>query len=239
MENIDRVRPVLDDFLKAAKIILADDLVSAVLFGSAAEDKLRNSSDVNLILVLKKFNPSVMLDMQEDYRNALAAVKLSIMFILEEELPDAAESFSVKFSDILSRHKIMYGKNIFGDLEISRHSIIVRTRQVLLNLRMRLREKFVLSGRRSEQLSLLIAESAGPLRSSAKTILELRGKNPVTPKEALIALCREIQGEWSDTLQALSDARESGLTDYSRAQKCIQSIMDLTVAMQKILPSDR
>src|SRR4051812_12577206 len=49
------VASVLSDFAARARDVLADDLVSVVLFGSAAEGRLRPTSDVNLILVLRGF----------------------------------------------------------------------------------------------------------------------------------------------------------------------------------------
>ena len=51
------VASVLSDFAAQARDVLAGDLVSVVLFGSAAEGRLRATSDVNLILVLRSFDP--------------------------------------------------------------------------------------------------------------------------------------------------------------------------------------
>ena len=52
------IAEVLNSFLQSAKDALGPDLLSVVLFGSAAEGKLRATSDLNLILVLASFtNP--------------------------------------------------------------------------------------------------------------------------------------------------------------------------------------
>jgi len=51
------VSNALSTFLAAARDALAGDLVSAVLFGSAAEGRLGPASDVNLLLVLRTFSP--------------------------------------------------------------------------------------------------------------------------------------------------------------------------------------
>lgn len=50
---------VLSSFLASAQRSLADDLLSAVLFGSAAEGALRKSSDVNLILILRRYDSAL------------------------------------------------------------------------------------------------------------------------------------------------------------------------------------
>ena len=66
------------------------------------------------------------------------------MFIRENEIDTAAESFAVKFADIESRHKVLYGKDYFSNLEISREALKFRLKQVLTNQILRLREKYVL-----------------------------------------------------------------------------------------------
>jgi len=47
---------VLDEFVAAAREAFGHDLVSIVLFGSAAEGALRATSDVNVIVVLRAFD---------------------------------------------------------------------------------------------------------------------------------------------------------------------------------------
>ena len=49
---------MLDAFLQAVKESFGKDLLSVVLCGSAAEGKLRATSDVNLVLVLSSFEQS-------------------------------------------------------------------------------------------------------------------------------------------------------------------------------------
>jgi Nucleotidyltransferase domain len=53
----ETVRTTLSEFTAAAQQAFADDLVSVVLFGSAAEGRLRATSDVNLVLVLRRADP--------------------------------------------------------------------------------------------------------------------------------------------------------------------------------------
>lgn len=65
----------LSEFIETTKKVLEGDLVSAVLYGSAAEGKLRTTSDVNLILVLRSFEPTKANDLRHPLRAAEAAIK--------------------------------------------------------------------------------------------------------------------------------------------------------------------
>lgn len=53
-----QVKQVLLDFVQAAERAFGADLPSIVLYGSAAEGRLRATSDVNLLVVLSAFDPA-------------------------------------------------------------------------------------------------------------------------------------------------------------------------------------
>ena len=79
------VQRVLDDLVAAAKETLGESLRSVVLFGSAAEGRLRASSDVNVIFVLRRFEPERAARFGEALRLAHAAVRLEPMLLLGPE----------------------------------------------------------------------------------------------------------------------------------------------------------
>ena len=123
----------------------------------------------------------------------------------------------------------IYGKNPFESLHISKESIINRLMQVLLNLRLRLRERYVLVGLREEQLGPIIADISGPLRASASAILHLEGKNASSPKEALEIICKEIPGnDWDEMLSTVSQAREKSILPPGAGEKVIFALIMLT-----------
>jgi predicted nucleotidyltransferase len=204
------VHGVLRDFVTHAQAAFGDALRAIVLFGSAAEGRLRASSDVNLVVVLQRFERAHAEHLQRPLRVAQAAARLTPMFLLEAEVPAVAEAFAVKFDDILHRRVLLFGSDPFEQLTISRAARIARLRQVLLNLKLRLREQFVLRGLREEQLVLTIAEAAAPLRSCAATLLELEGHGASSPKDALRRFAESLPEDVSSTLMArLSEARET------------------------------
>src|SRR3954447_11775063 len=100
----ETVERAITSFVDAAKPAFGANLVSIVLFGSGAEQNLRATSDVNILLVLKRFDQAAADRLREPLRYAHAAVELNAMFLLEAELPAAMEAFAVKFADIQARH---------------------------------------------------------------------------------------------------------------------------------------
>ena len=198
---------VLTNFLDEARGALGDELVSAVLFGSAAEARLTPSSDVNLILVLRGFDAEKLAALSDPLLAAEAAIQLQVMFLLESEIPSAVECFAQKFADILRRHRVVLGKPVFADTKVPRGPEIFRMRQILLNLTLRLREAYVTRGAHAEQAVRVLADTLGPLRAAAATLLELEGA-PTSDSNAALAAVAAAVGAPSDTVASLSAAHE-------------------------------
>src|SRR6202048_3373573 len=202
------VRTALTEFTAAAQQAFADDLSSVVLFGSAAEGRMQQTSDVNVIVVLRRADPAKLEAIGEAYRLAHAAIRLSAMFILESEIAVAKDAFAVKFADIIARHEVLYGADPFVGLTISRDAALHRLLQVLVNLQLRLSERFALSSLYGEQLAMAAADAVGPLRASAAVLLWLESGARVAPRDAL----RQIADETGTAaaLAAITEARETG-----------------------------
>lgn len=208
-ERMVTVEAVLAELVRAAGEALRADLLSVLLFGSAAEGRLRANSDVNVLMLLKSFDAQRVDALREPLRLAHAAARVEVMFLLETELPVAAELFAVKFNDIRSRHRVLYGSDPVQALQIDEAELRRRLREVLLNLAIRLRERYVLISLREEQLARVLADAAGPLRASAVALLKLQGKPAAAPREALESVAAAtLDASFVNAVALLPQARE-------------------------------
>lgn len=230
------VARVLTDFCNAACQAFGDELRAIVLYGSAAEGRLRPTSDVNLLLVLSRFDPNRAADLREPLRLGQTAIKLTTMFLLEAEIAAAAEAFAVKFADISQRRRVLYGADPFAKLAIPRSAELMRLKQTLLNLTLRWRESFVARGLREEQLAAVIAEAAGPLRACAAALLALEGAPAASPKEALEQIVSALPLE-KTVLVNLTEARQNRLLPAGTAGAALFQLIELAQAMHKRVAS--
>ncbi len=227
------VQKQLDEFLAAAQNAFGGDFVAAVLYGSAAEGRLRTVSDVNLILVLRRLDRARIDELREAYRLAHAAVRLEAMFVLEDEIPAAMEAFPVKFADVLARRRLLRGRDPFEGRTIPPALLARHARQVLMNLRLRLRARYALVGLREEQLATVAGEAAGALRSGAAAVCGLEGRPVRSPREALQMVTSELPGgPWDETLVRLSAAREEGALPPGAGPALVFRLMELAEALQ-------
>ena len=184
----ETVTKVLNEFLEAAKAACGTKLEAAVLFGSAAEGRLRPASDVNLILVLSSFEADAAAALAPQLRFAESAIKLRVMFLLASEIPAAAIAFAQKFSDIAKRRTVLYGADPFAGMTPPREALQRQVDQVLLNLGIRLRERAASGWQHEDLLARTLPDAVGPLRACAQSILELGGRSAESPKAALETL---------------------------------------------------
>ncbi len=236
----DRAASLLDQLTQAALKAFGSDLVSLVLFGSAAEGRLRASSDINLLLVLERFDAVEVDAFRAPLRAAHAAARVQAMFMLRDELPAAAELFAVKFSDIRVRHRVLHGPDLVAGLVIPPEALYLRTREVLLNLVLRLRERYTRVSLREEQLVQAIADTAGPLRAAAMAILQLEGRQAAAPKAALESIVADLaDAELTQTLAILSAARERGALPPGTAGPALLALTRLASILRGRLEARR
>jgi len=223
------VERVLRELVALVAEALSEQLRSVVLFGSAAEGSLRATSDVNVVLVLRRFDLARIDGIREALRTAAAAIALRPMFLCEDEIPLASEVFADKLADIVRRRRVLYGDDPFAGLTLSRSAELARLRQLLLNLELRLRQRYALSSLRQEQAALAVADAAGPLRACAAMVLELRGTPAASPKEALLQVVADAhEPALRGIAEQLSVAREQRALPPGQAARALGDLLTLT-----------
>jgi len=227
------VQHAIGRVVEAAAESLDDGLVSIVLYGSGAEKRLRPSSDVNLLFVLKRFDRGKHEALRAELLTAEAAVRLDAMFVLEHELPAAAEAFASKFADVRRRHLLLYGEDLLARLEVPRAAAIFRNRQILLNLILRLRHDLFMRADREEQLARSVADAAAPLRAAAAALTELRGGKVESPRAALAAFAAGLpERDWPEVLGRIVEARETLVLPPGIAETVIRRLMALAESLR-------
>ncbi len=222
----DRVRPVLEDFISGTQAAFGGSLQSIILFGSGAEGRLRPTSDVNLLLVLDNFSAEAAIRLQPQLEMAYATIRLRVMFLLDSEVDAAMQAFAQKFADIGRRRRVLYGPDVFAGRHVSRDAAIRRTRQVLLNLTLRLREQYALTPARPEATVAAMVDAVGPIRTCAAEILELEGHPAASPKDALAAVAQAWPEELGYLPAYFSSLREAATPSAPPPHTALGHVME-------------
>lgn len=221
---------ILQEFVAALVASMGAQLESVVLFGSAAEGRLRATSDVNLLVIATDWTLGQLDAARLPLRSGRAAAGLTVLFLKTAEVAAASESFAVKFADIKARHRVLLGRSPFDSMQITREAALRRVQQVLLNLELRLRERYVMEGDHEERLEQLVADATGPLRASAATLVNLQDGRSVAPKAAL----EELLPARQSSLQAISSVHRGEHLSAGQARQLFAEVLGLITDLAAI-----
>jgi predicted nucleotidyltransferase len=134
MENI------LQAWVKELKQELGNNLVSVILYGSAARgEHVPARSDVNLMLVFKKLDLKHITKVGELMRRKVRKQFPQLVFWTDEELDNAWDVFPLEFEDIKDNHQCLVGKDPFSKRSIDkkrlRYQIEFELRSKLVTMR--------------------------------------------------------------------------------------------------------
>jgi hypothetical protein len=209
------IAATLEDFRAKTVEAFPDSLQSLLLFGSAAEGRLRATSDVNIVMVFSHLDLERVKAWRSQVALLVAAIDLQPLILLADEIPAAAEAFAVKYFDILHRRRVLHGTDPFASLTISDEALQRRVSQVMLNLALRLRHTLFFGNDGGRTRALV--DAIGPLRASAVVLQELARQSLSEPREALLSLAAQ-HGATAliERLQALRISGDPVVTDSSR-----------------------
>jgi predicted nucleotidyltransferase len=222
------VEQALDAFVEALRDTFGERLVSVTLFGSAAEGRLRATSDVNVAVVTRSFTPDDAVRLREPLALARAAVDLRAMMLRLDEVPAAAEAFAAKFADIRRRRFLLWGEDVLGAVAVPRGAEVLRVKQVLLNLVLRTRTAYARPAR-AVDLERLLSDLAGPLRACAAALLDLEGTPAPDARTALERLAA-ADGRFAAAVDAMVAVRRGA--DAAPAADTLFTLLDLAEALR-------
>ncbi|MCD6413291.1 MAG: hypothetical protein J7L54_04020 [Elusimicrobia bacterium] len=115
-----------------------DDIVAAVLFGSACDETYeKGKSDINVCVVKKEIDPPDLKTARRICKN-LKRKDVSFLFLTERHIDTSADSYPLELLDIQQRHRLLLGENIFENLEFKNEDIRLQCERQIKGLRIHL-----------------------------------------------------------------------------------------------------
>lgn len=133
---------LLQEFVKRMQDSLGEDLLSVMLYGSAASGDFHpDYSDLNLLAVLRVVGVPELRRAGKTIEWWAAQKQSSPLLLSLEEANNAADAFPIEFQDISHSHRLLHGRNLFAATQINpqhhRRQVEHELRSSLLNLRAR------------------------------------------------------------------------------------------------------
>jgi hypothetical protein len=201
----------LDQLVEKLRQALPDDLISVVLYGSAAVgDHDEKFSDYNVLCVLGKLTPAQLGATESVFRWWRGQGNPSPLLLTKHEVETSTDCFAIEFHDIKEHHRILYGADVVSALTIDRSFYRAQVEHDLRAKLLRLRQKAasVLSDR--DALCRLLADSVSTFCVLFRHALILHEEEAPGKKREVVARAQERFGIDPAPFYSLLDQRADG-----------------------------
>jgi hypothetical protein len=172
----------------------ADNLVSVVLYGSAADGEFHSGySDVNLLCVLRDTSFASLSRVASVIGWWRKKKHQPPLVLTAEELRTTADVFSIEFTDMKQRYRILFGEDVLRDLKVPMH---LHRSQVEYEMREKLfllRQHVLLAGSEEKHLWEVLLNSLSSFTTLFRHVLiELGEQGRKHSREAVVELAGRL-----------------------------------------------
>jgi predicted nucleotidyltransferase len=231
---------VMAEFVQRMRGAGADNLLSIVLFGSAAQGEFHPEySDVNLLCVLgdasfsslQKISPVI--EWWRKKRHPLPLV------VTSEEMKSSAAEFSIEFIDMKQRYRVLYGEDVLRVLEVPMHLHRFQLEYELREKSFLLRQQLLLANNNETELWDVMLHSLSSFTTLFRHVLvELGEPERKHSRDAVVELSKRLSFDDLPFLQLMDirakkvDRKQLRATDF--AVRYTGAIERVTLAVDRM-----
>lgn len=238
---MSRIQERLDPFVTRIKFAAGPNLMSVIVYGSAATGDVPDKySDINLLCVLR----SASTDQLRKVAPVVSWWGSSFrdkppLFVTLDELRNSADVFAIEMLDVKANHRVLYGDNPVTAIDVPMNLHRVQVEHELRTMVLRLRQQFLLTPDDEAMMEQVLAKSlSGMVTLLRHAIVALGGTAPVSREETITVASKTFQID-SSPLMAVLDLRQgrrpqSGLQQiYRDYMACLTAVI---MQIDKFIP---
>ncbi len=204
-----RAEEDLKELVKRLKDAAGGNLLSAVLYGSAAaEDFHEGHSDLNVLCIMQTLGRA---DLEKLHSAAAWWAKKghpSPLFLTLKELDHSADLFAIELLDIKAARQILCGEDVFARLEVPMNLHRLQVERELRNKTLRLRQIYLSHPGGSRKTLELMTASISSFAALFRHALIALGEAAEASKRGAIHRLGLVLGFDPSPLQTILDVRE-------------------------------
>jgi predicted nucleotidyltransferase len=240
-EGIDVIaEQTINEFVSRLREAAGNNIISVVLYGSAAEGEFHPEySDLNLLCVLKdtsfaslsKIAGAVEWWRKKKYHPPLV--------LTPQELKDTADVFSIEFVDMKQRHRVLYGEDVLRNLDVPMHLHRSQLEYELREKLFLLRQHILVAATREKDLWEVMLNSLTSFTTLFRHVLiELGEQGRKHSREGVEELASRLNFDSSAFVQLMDvRAKRSDRKQFSAgdvAGRYLSAIETVTTAVDKM-----
>lgn len=171
-------------FVNKLKGALCDDLISVILYGSAASGEfVDNHSNLNFLVIVKDSGNSIL-------KNGAKIVdkfpSFEPLFLTEDYINRSTDIFPIEFLDMKENYTVIYGKDLLKDINVDIRNLRFQCEHELKVKLISLRQLYLKSSKNKRLLLYALLKSFTSALHILRNVLRLKGKTPPYKKDLII-----------------------------------------------------
>lgn len=217
---------ILQNFTQDLRNIYPDELLSLILYGSAASGEFVDKhSNLNLLAVLKNTDVEIIRKSSKLVRKFKI---INTLFLSEDYIANSLDIFPIEFLDMQENYFVLHGKDVLKDIQVDMRNLRFQCEHELKAKLLKLRQAYLLLNNKPALRSLLFVSFVSVLHI-LRNVLRIKGAKPSYLKhEVLKGLASEFKIDiyvWERILSAKN--KEIKLTGREVEQLFISFVREL------------
>lgn len=228
---------ITSNLVEKLKEVYGEKLVSVVLYGSCASNECENEfSDINTIVVIKDLNAADLKKASPALKDFMKTKNPIPLFMDKEEWFNSCDVYPIEYSDIKSRHSILYGEDVVAPLILEKTNLRLQCEHETKNLLIKLRQNYLVKNSDQKAIEELIKTSSksffalfrailritnDDVKFSHREVIETLAEKVSIDKEVFLNILelrkhpketkRILKGQYEDTIQKLINSTDEVL----------------------------
>ena len=187
------IQPVLIEFANKLSTNLDDNVRSIIVYGSAAGVNYNHGiSNINIAVIVKNLDFSVLnqnvILVKWGRKHKISAP----LFLTKEYILNSLDVFPIEFSEIKEQHKVVFGEDIFKDLDIPLKDVRLLCEQQVKGKLLHLRQAYLDIGPNPSVLKNLLLSALSDLVPVFRQLIILKGQKPAGQKEEMLGQLAKV-----------------------------------------------
>jgi len=221
------IQPVITEFANKLLENFNDNLRAILVYGSAAGINYNHGvSNINFAVIVKNLDFSVL-------NQSLVLIKwgrkhkiATPLFLTKEYVLNALDVFPIEFSEIKEQHIVIFGEDIFKDLDIPQKDVRLLCEQQVKGKLLHLRQAYLNIGSNPSVLKNLLLSALSDLTPIFRQLIILKGQRPSQNKEDIFGQLAGIYSLDQEPFRALfQDKHKKVIISSHQVEALLQNFL--------------
>lgn len=217
-----------DILIEDLKSLLGEKLYSVVLYGSSATDEEKTKfSDINIAILVDKLTASDLKTVSPAIKKWMKTKNPLPLFMDKDEWFNSCDVYPIEYSDIIARHKILFGEDVVSPLKIDKSLLRLQCEAEAKNLLIRLRQSYLANSGNAKELENIIKYSSKSFIALFRGVLSLTLiRLPKTKEEIVNRIAARTKINKEIFIKIIAFRNDSKIFEKNEYDRIIQVLID-------------